>query len=252
MDRLPASFSASWSYGSTMAEIYPYIPICSVFTDSLVITFHTISPVKLYSIMGSIGGDVYGDGSAERDSILTGLGWLRAIAVVYWYAGANEAVPSALPVMSTAVKNFKLVEEGGLADSPISRFSADSDTDALYRYYFDFNYSFIAIYDNQTPSFSLLDLLFSGNESDVSVEMRVIRCLLAQGFGRDLLDGRSPYLIFTVLECLNVVSNSSFAACVVRQDMIFQLLSEGQWAWAVFVALQIEDADVRYDCDSQF
>ena len=94
-------------------------------------------------------------------------------------------------------------------------------------------------------SHSLLDLLFSGTESNESVEQRVVRCLLAQGFGRDLLDGRSPYLIFTLLECLNVESNSSYAACIVRQDLIFQLLSEGQWAWAVFIALQINDTDVR-------
>lgn len=114
-----------------MAEIYPYIPICSAFTDSLVIT--SVARTGRPVIIISTGGDVYGDGSAERHSILSGLGWLRSIAVVYWYAGANDAVPSALPVMSTAMKNFKLVEEGGLADSPVSRFSVDSDTDGLFR-----------------------------------------------------------------------------------------------------------------------
>ena len=75
--------------------------------------------------------------------------------------------------------------------------------------------------------------------------MRVVRCLGSLGFGRDLMDVRTPFVLFTLLESLSALSNTSTAARLIRQDLIFQLLSEGKWHWAVFIALQIEDADER-------
>jgi hypothetical protein len=34
-------------------------------------------------------------------------------------------------------------------------------------------------------------------------------------------------------------------SCIIRQHCISSLLAEGEWAYAVFVAMQIEDGQVR-------
>ena len=93
---------------------------------------------------------------------------------------------------------------------------------------------------------SLMEVLFPGQSSAMTMNERTLSCLNPLSYGRDKQDGGSPYVMLTLLEALGLVSNDAPAARIVRQDFIFQLLSEGLWWWAVYVALQIEDADVRW------
>jgi hypothetical protein len=69
-----------------------------------------------------------------------------------------------------------------------------------------------------------------------------------------MLDDRGSYLSLLFLEATSVVRQSEdrsdpsvtgHAAAIVRQHMVGQLLSQGEWGWAVFVCMQIEDPCVR-------
>lgn len=57
---------------------------------------------------------------------------------------------------------------------------------------------------------------------------------------------QGPYIVLCLLECIDIGVNSmNNVACIIRQHCISSLLAEGEWACAVFVAMQIEDPQVR-------
>lgn len=82
-----------------------------------------------------------------------------------------------------------------------------------------------------------------------------IASLRPRGYSTDMLDYRGSYVSLLFLEATAVLSQSQGqgrgdgaggnAAAIVRQHMVAQLLSQGEWGWAVFVCMQIEDPIVR-------
>jgi len=74
----------------------------------------------------------------------------------------------------------------------------------------------------------------------------LLRALAPSGYTRDELDHRASYLLLVFLECAGISDIDSSHGRIVRLHYIYQLLSERMWIWAIFVALQISDASIRY------
>jgi len=96
--------------------------------------------------------------------------------------------------------------------------------------------------------FSLLELLLTEGNDAVETEESVQQCINAlssEGYSKDPLDHRAPYLVLVLLECLGFVDQTDAHAAIVRQHMIHQLTTLGQYKWAIMVSLQITDNAVR-------
>jgi hypothetical protein len=110
--------------------------------------------------------------------------------------------------------------------------------------------------------YSLLKLFFAAPTA--SLPQLIAQCLTPEGYTQDQLDYRGSYLTLLLLESTGVLqschsqgglqhglsSSSSpsevlVQSAIVRQHAISQLLSEGLWQWAVFIALQYDDPLVR-------
>jgi hypothetical protein len=90
--------------------------------------------------------------------------------------------------------------------------------------------------------YSLLQVLFRDSDAgDDEMEGKIIQSLRCEGYTRDLLDYRAVYLVLVLLECMGIAAPDTSYACSIRKHFITQLISEGYWLWAVFVALQISD-----------
>ena len=51
--------------------------------------------------------------------------------------------------------------------------------------------------------------------------------------------------MLSMFESIEKVSQSSHVACIIRQQAIAQLLSQGAWSHAVYVAMQMHDDSLR-------
>jgi hypothetical protein len=96
--------------------------------------------------------------------------------------------------------------------------------------------------------FSLLELLLTAGNAEAETEQSVAQCVEAlrgAGFTRDIMDHRAVYMVLAVLECVGFVAQGDQQATVVRQQFVGQLIALHMHPWALFVACQIEDDDVR-------
>lgn len=171
-------------------------------------------------------------------SILNGLGWLRAVAVLYWYCEDSNITPvDGYGLMASALATYRRAWDAGAVDEPLFPFVKDVDTlSALPQH-------------PVSGVFRLMEVLFSpmtdnvveGEFYEVRRQQVIAEALQPQGHTCDLLDYRSSYLLLNLLESLEIVERQSTISYIVRQSIISQLLLSGQWTWAVFVAMQIPD-----------
>ena len=203
-----------------------------------------------------LGGDFIDLDSTRKKSILSGLGWIRAISIFYWY-NKNPYMKwddNSYGKLSSAISMFEyfLMQNNELVDEPRSTYHDDNDPiGSIVKYNPDDEDKGL---HTQHGLYNLLVSLFSGNvEAD---NKTIIACLRSEGFTRDSLDYRTSYVILNLLESIGATKQTTAHASIVRCHFISQLLSITEknhnneviwpyWKWAVLVALQIEDGIQR-------
>ena len=201
-------------------------------------------------------------------STLPGLGWKRAVGVMFWYCASVSGFVDRTSTVTGALENYRIALADGCADAPVMAYEGDEDPLGA-----DVSYP-----ATQHGLYSLLDLLFPssiGNsttstaggenammeggasyqdaeaEADAAllqeVETKVIAALRPSGYTRDALDYRASYMLLVLLESAGIARSDATYALIVRQHFISQLLAAGCWQWAVFVALQLPHPTVRAD-----
>ena len=178
----------------------------------------SISPslLRIYKLMA---GEEAILGDPGSDCILRNVSWLKAIALLFWYGGRSSTGK-----LKDALETYEK--------------ALDYDMVAPHRLHHGHPHAF----------FSILKLLLScgggrgvPQVDDVNKRSVLCDCLNGYGYAADPLDSRGPYLLLIVLEALGYVSRTSAVSAIVRSHMMFQLLSEGLWEWAVFLGLQLDD-----------
>jgi hypothetical protein len=200
-----------------------------------------------------LGGDVVDSGAAPVSS-LTGLGWLRGLGMLFWYCSTADSFIDNISTLSNALENFRIVMQDGLADAPVSAFEQDADplgADVSYPTATTGLYSLLELLFPSAASSSAAAAAASNMDSDdlmIAYEVRrsVVTALHPSGYSRDALDYRASYLLLVMLESAGISSVYAEHADIVRRHFVFQLLSEGHWQWALFVALQLPSVSARY------
>lgn len=237
--------------------------------------------LKIYRLLG---GDLFDhpDNDARKRSLLSGLGWVGAIGIIYWYCSGGKHnladIYYALNVYMDSLEGFNSGEfdevtkswKNNIVDRPASDWEKDQDALGAC-----VEYNPSSPLHTQSGLFSLLQALFlplkpqadsidmdmdtdagkvSRNGDSETKRRLVMTSLRSEGFTRDPLDYRASYLLLNAWEAtdhenLDLVGTDvsagvpplveSSTAAIIRTHMISQLLTQGLWTWAVFVALQI-------------
>jgi len=95
-------------------------------------------------------------------------------------------------------------------------------------------------HDYEDGLFALVRALLMGGEESACL----VSALRPGGYSSHSLDYRAPFLVLSMLECLetrrgggrSLIDSACAAACLVRQHFLSQLVSRGEWVWAIFVA----------------
>ena len=216
-------------------------------------------PGELLKVYRLIAGSVVMDGPEQQqpESSLQGLGWERAVGMLFWYCSSTDSSSSfsaddVSTLLSTALDSYRIVLQDSFADAPVSPHVDDRDPLGAC----------VSYPIAQHGLYSLLTLLFptspprpeitgmmtaaTGEELELEQADLLLRALAPSGYTRDELDHRTSYLLLVCLECAGISDIDSTHGRIVRLHYIYQLLSEGMWLWAIFVALQISDVSIRY------
>lgn len=162
----------------------------------------------------------------EPSLILKGLGWKRGLAMLFWYFTENPAIGT----FSEALHLYDEALLGNAVDAPMSTYA----TEALKSRGANVAYPKV-----KHGIYSLLEVLLS----DKSTELNNV--LHPAAFTRDELDYQTVYFTSVLLESVGHLSAEQSELAIIRQHIIFQLLSMKKWKWAVFVALQNPNATTR-------
>lgn len=212
-------------------------------------------PTELLKVYRLISGSVVIDGPEQPESSLQGVGWERAVGVLFWYCSSTDSSNSFgvddVSTLSTALDSYRIVLQDSFADAPVSPHVDDRDPLGAC----------VSYPMAQHGLYSLLTLLFPTSSSsrstydmataapaveELELTDLLLRALAPSGYTRDELDHRASYLLLVFLECAGISDIDSSHGRIVRLHYIYQLLSERMWLWAIFVALQISDASIRY------
>lgn len=170
--------------------------------------------MRIYRLLGAEYTDDQGG------SILKGCGWKRGLGMLYWFGCSNnfhDAEDGGRLLAALHNYQFLHIEGGGaLVDAPTNAYKREDGLFALLR-----------------------ALLMGGDDSEC-----LVAALQPGGYSGDCLDYRAPFLVLSMLECLEprrgggraLLDSSCAAACLVRQHFLSQLVSRGDWVWAIFVA----------------
>lgn len=178
--------------------------------------------VRIYSLLAS--RDAMENDKDVIQSTLRGLGWLRGFAALIWYFIDSSTLQPLSP--SHALSTFWNWVDAGLIDVPASSFVAQRSRHG-------------ANVDYPLVRHGLCNLLTVLLSEQLPVVASVVNALQNEGYSRDELDGRASYLNLVFMECLGMLSLRSFPSHLIRCQIIFQLVSEGFYEWAAFVAMQM-------------
>jgi nuclear pore complex protein Nup98-Nup96 len=226
----------SYRLASLVAQITSNIENCDLLRNQLNLwssmdAINTIDPSLLQIYLLLAGWVKIPHDQQDRfgkKSILKGLGWKRAFASLYWFLPYVESQDDRLSTVLNAYNNAILDDD---VDRPCSPFIEQQN----------FKIGANVDYPNvEDGVFSLIQLLCAVfGDGDLNEEL-IVRALQPQGYTRDELDYHTSYVICQLLNGVGAVTDSKyFLFSSLRQNLIFQLVSEGQWPWAVFVALQV-------------
>ena len=184
----------------------------------------------------------------ETESVLSPIDWPNAIGVLFWYCNSSVGkLSDALVTFDYARRSNETIRH------PLLRLNEDEDEEqesGLEEAEAEAQYHAL---------FRLLEVLFRCPDAELEnldqeqganeLQAKAIASLRPRGYSTDMLDYRGSYMSLVFLEATAVLPQSQndggHAAAIVRQHMVGQLLSQGEWGWAVFVCMQIEDPVVR-------
>ena len=185
--------------------------------------------LDLYRLMGAdpFPSDMWPDGSILKD-----IGWMRALGMIFWYCDSISSSDDSVGTLSNSLILYDQALQNDYVDEPCSPYVSDSDVHGLNVQYPDVKHGL----------YSLLQVFFrSADVEDDEMEGRILSALRTEGYTRDPLDYRAAYVILLLLECMGVASPGNFYASATRSSFISQLINEGCWMWAVFIAMQTPD-----------
>ena len=183
-------------------------------------------------------GDLFPmEGSEFREhSIIQGLGWLRGLCVIYWFAcysngGSDESGSSNVSKLAFAIEQFNEAlsysNETGqkVVDLPESPYPGDNT--------------------NKHCLFNLVATLFATDDSSSVDNVRLL--LRNESFTNDALDYRYSFLCAVLLSLCDkrLLSTGSSEFCIVRTHVITQLLYANQWRWALYIASLVDNSFQR-------
>ena len=179
-------------------------------------------PTNVLEVYRLISGDVLTSDFGHTLLTSKDMTWAQAVGMLFWYSSAsNEKFSSAIEQYQVALAQGT----NNLVPSPHVRLSKPSDhTSGIY---------------------SLLISLFRNGDNNY------VNALKPGGFSLDPLDYQGPLCILNLLESLGKIRQDEklgpnrIASCIVRQHAVSQLLSQGQWAHAIYVAMQMVDQNLR-------
>ena len=185
--------------------------------------------LDLYRLMGA---EPFPSDSWPGESILKNVGWMQALAMIFWYCDSLSSPDESMGKLSDSLVLYDKALLRGYVAEPLSPYVEDADPRGMNVQYPDTVHGL----------YSLLQVFFRNPETeDVAVEAMVINAIRPGGYTRDALDYRSVYTIMQLLECMGIASSSSTYSSICRNNFMSQLISQGCWLWAVFIALQIPD-----------
>lgn len=185
--------------------------------------------LDLYRLMGAdpFPSDTWPDGSILRD-----IGWMRALGMIFWYCDSISGEDDSVGTLCNSLILYDQALQNDYVDEPSSPYVSDSDLHGL-----DVQYP-----NTKHGLYSLLQVFFrSSDVGDDEMEGRILSALRTEGYTRDPLDYRSAYIVLQLLECMGVASPGNSYASATRASFISQLINEGYWLWAVFIAMQTPD-----------
>ena len=193
-------------------------------------------PETLLDIYRLLGADPFPSDNWPKKSILKNIGWMRALSMIFWYCNVLTNPDGSVGNMTDSLLLFDDALKRDFVDQPTSHYISDKSKYGTYVQYPIVKHGL----------YNLLQVLFRDSSvDDMEMENKIINSLKSVGYTRDPLDNRAVYIILILLECMGLVSSSSTYACVIREQYISQLINEGLWIWAVFIAMQIPDDSQR-------
>jgi hypothetical protein len=181
-----------------------------------------------------------------ESSVLSTLGWFRAIGMFLWYCRSDYSNDDISPLAGAFMQYDAAVAKGD-ADRALPSY-VYSDLELEAKCVEATNNGSLAIVEDSLYSFFRLLFCNNGNALvDTELESRLQASLRCEGVTRDPLDYRASFLMLTLLDCCGLVridpntQLSEASACIVRRHFVNQLLAAGEWQWALFVVLLIEN-----------
>lgn len=210
--------------------------------------------MSLYRLLGAEYLDVPGG-----RSILAGLGWKRALSILFWYGcsdgflrsvGGSSLIESesGAGTLQLALRKYRfLLESTGSSSGMLSMSIVDPPDSPIAPLRIG-----VAVrapgHKNQHGLYSLLQAVCQAGDGHVQQTTDVMNALRPEGFTADSLDYRASFLVLAMLECCEgrgtrptaetALLQSQTHACIVRMHFIAQLCSENAWKWAVVVAMK--------------
>ena len=189
-------------------------------------------PKGVLDIYRLMGADPFPSDSWPGDSILKNIGWMRALSMIFWYCDSLSSPDGSVGTLTDSLVLYDAALERGYVDPPLSPYVSDTDTLGMNVQYPNVKHGL----------HSLLQVFFRHPDvTDEEMEVKIVSALRGEGYTRDPLDYRASYLVLQLLECMGVASSLSAYSSITRAHFISQLISEGCWLWAVFIAMQIPD-----------
>ena len=215
-------------------------------------SFKSVPPglLRIYRLLGARHAGLL-DPQDQRECILRGLGWKRALGCLFWF-GIEEREeiggggPAPAGSLLEAVGCMEALRNLGLVDAPVSpRPLLGTGCQAMRAPEYQCVHGVYSLLRALVPGEVQLGKLALTSSS----QSPALQSLFPEAYGCGALDYRAPFIVLLLLQCcqqgLNVQNrgagiDNSAAAAIVRNHLIAQLSAAGTsdgWKWAIVVAL---------------
>lgn len=173
--------------------------------------------------------------------LFANLHWMQCLALLCWYFPAGHAASAVTDTTLHMEDKFEENLESGTFAQSLALFrqllQSQLVAAPIRPYGLDTASSSSTVTQQWDGVYSLLCAMYLGEE--------VLQAMEIHGMAVDDIDYHATYVLLTLLESLQMVSTESALSVLVRQHVVFQLLSVGQVSSALFVLSQIPETSVQ-------